>query len=98
MVDDEMLLAISNLFDIKLEPIKKDIADIRCELSYVKLKVVDVENGLSAQIKRTNLILENDMPPRLQNIEACYTEIIKDMLIKLIKLTQCKQILTLSKK
>jgi len=44
----EDLLAISQLLDGKLKPIKDDVRDI-------------------------NLILENDVLPRLQNIESCYT-------------------------
>lgn len=48
MTDNELLLAISNLFDIKLKPIEQRLTNIE-------------------------LILENDIKPRLQNIEACYT-------------------------
>ena len=45
---NEDLLAISQLLDSKLNPIKKDVKSI-------------------------NLTLENDILPRLQNIESCYT-------------------------
>lgn len=45
---NEDLLAISQLLDAKLKPIKDDVRDI-------------------------NLTLENDVLPRLQNIESCYT-------------------------
>ncbi len=45
---NEDLLAISQLFDSKLNPIKEDVKNI-------------------------NLTLENDILPRLQNIESCYT-------------------------
>lgn len=48
MTDNELLLAISNMMDKKLEPIQKDIKDMK-------------------------IILEQDVLPRLQNIEACYT-------------------------
>ncbi len=44
----EDLLAISQLLDTKLKPIKDDVRDI-------------------------NITLENDILPRLQNIESCYT-------------------------
>ena len=48
MTDNELLLAISNMMDEKLEPVKTDI-------------------------KNTRILIENDILPRLQNIEACYT-------------------------
>lgn len=44
----EDLLAISQLLDTKLKPIKDDVRDI-------------------------SITLENDILPRLQNIESCYT-------------------------
>ena len=48
MTDYELLLAMSDLLDKKLQPIKDDI-------QFFKLQN------------------ENDILPRLQNIEACYT-------------------------
>lgn len=48
MTDNELLLAISNMMDEKLEPVKTDI-------------------------KNTRILIENDILPRLQNIETCYT-------------------------
>lgn len=48
MTDNELLLAMSTLFDKKLKPIEQ-------------------------RLKTIELSLENDVKPRLQNIEACYT-------------------------
>lgn len=48
MTDNELLLALSTLFDKKLKPIEQ-------------------------RLKTIELTLENDVKPRLQNIEACYT-------------------------
>ncbi|MDE7367946.1 MAG: hypothetical protein K2N24_11385 [Lachnospiraceae bacterium] len=48
MTDHEFLLAMSEMMDKKLEPVKKDVQD-------------------------TKLFLEDDIFPRLQNIESCYT-------------------------
>lgn len=48
MTDNELLLALSDMLDKKLQPIKEDI-------QFLKLQN------------------ENDILPRLQNIEACYT-------------------------
>lgn len=47
MTDNELLIAMSNLFDKKLKPIEDKIAAIE-------------------------LTLENQIFPRLQNIESCY--------------------------
>lgn len=47
MTDNELLLAISNIVQSQVEPLKNDIRDIK-------------------------LNLENDMLPRLQNIESSY--------------------------
>ena len=47
MTDNELLLALSDLFDKKLKPIE-------------------------ARLTNIELGIENDMGPRLQNIEACY--------------------------
>lgn len=52
MTDNELLLAISDILDKKLKPIKDDVRDI-------------------------NITLENDILPRLQNIESCYTSTYK---------------------
>ncbi len=48
MTDNELLLALSMLFDKKLKPLEN-------------------------RLKTIELTLENDIKPRLQNIEACYT-------------------------
>lgn len=48
MTDNELLLAISDMMDKKLQPIKEDIKSLK------------IQN-------------ENDILPRLQNIESCYT-------------------------
>ncbi len=48
MTDNELLMAISNLFDKKLKPIE-------------------------TKINAMELTLENQIFPRLQNIESCYT-------------------------
>lgn len=52
MTDNELLLALSDLFDKKLKPIND-------------------------RLKKIELTQENDILPRLQNIEACYTSTYK---------------------
>lgn len=52
MTDNELLLAISDMFDKKLKPVND-------------------------RLKKIELTQENDILPRLQNIEACYTSTYK---------------------
>ena len=48
MTDNELLLAISNIVQSQVEPLKHDIRDVQ-------------------------LMLENEVMPRLNTIESCYT-------------------------
>lgn len=48
MTDNELLLAISNIVQSQVEPLRHDITDVK-------------------------LLLENDVMPRLNTIESCYT-------------------------
>lgn len=65
MVDNEMLLAISNLLDAKfkseLEPIKNDIRNIRNDIGLIK-----------GEIKEIKLHSENIVDPKLQLIYENY--------------------------
>lgn len=55
MTDNELIVALSNLFDKKLAPINARLDSLENNLQQVKLK------------------MDNDIVPRLQNIESCYT-------------------------
>ena len=52
MTDNELLLAMSDLFDKKLKPVND-------------------------RLKKIEFTQENEILPRLQNIEACYTSTFK---------------------
>lgn len=110
MLTNEDLLAISNLMDVKLKPIKEDIAELKQDVAILKQDVAILKQdvaGLKGEVsglkqdvaglkqdvaglkqdvavlkedvadlkQRMNnveYILENDMQPRLRNIENCY--------------------------
>ena len=118
MTDDELLLAISNIVQTHIEPLKvgmeelkQDVQELQARVGRVEQRLDKVEQRLDkveqrldkveqrldkveqrlddlerrfddqeqriwrleqAQ-QRTNLLLENDIIPRLQTIEACYT-------------------------
>lgn len=58
MTDNELLLAMSDM----LEPIRNDIQGMKDDIQ-----------GVQQEQRRLTLLLENDVIPRLQNIESCYT-------------------------
>ena len=57
MTDNELLLALTNA----LAPVRGDIQEIRGDVQEIKGRVTKIE-----------LTQENEIKPRLQNIEACY--------------------------
>ncbi len=63
MNNDELLIQISELLDKKLKPLHEE--------QRMTNERIDRTND---RIKRIELLLENDITPRLQNIESCYTD------------------------
>ena len=59
MIDNELLLAISNMMDKKLDSRLKPIED----------SIQEVRN----EVRNVKLFQENVLLPRLNTIEACYT-------------------------
>ena len=70
MTDNELLLAISNMLTTQLEPIKNDIAALKSDVSDLKQDV----SVLKQKVTKIQVDIENDVKPRLQNIESCYTD------------------------
>lgn len=60
MTDNELLLAISEMMDKKL----------KAELQPIENKINRIEN----KVTNISLTLENDIRPRLNTIESCYTD------------------------
>ena len=90
MTDHELLLAISNIVQSHLEPVKEDIRSLKDDMKTVKaeIKVMQGEikdlradvnalkddmNAMNGEMKVVKVLMENDIQPRLQNIESCYT-------------------------
>lgn len=87
MTDNELLLAISNIvgknteylesrIDTMGQTLNDRIDNVEQRLSNridnLDIKIDDVEGRLGHEIRKINLKLENDIEPRLQNIENCY--------------------------
>ena len=97
MTDNEMLLALSDLFDKKLKPVKDDVKTLKDDVKILKDDVKTLKDDvgtlkndvgalkddvgvlkddvgtLKDDVKALKLQNENDILPRLQNIESCYT-------------------------
>ena len=58
MTDNELLLAISNMLD----PIRNDMQSIKQDIQEIKTRV-----------KKIEITQENEILPRLNTIESCYT-------------------------
>ena len=70
MTDNELLLAISDILDKKLKPIDERFNKMESNFDE---KLRRMEAKFDERLTRIELIQENDILPRLQNIEACYT-------------------------
>ena len=69
----EDAVMISQLFS---EQLKKHLAPIYEQLQGIHMRLDRLEDRMTineGHMLRVELLLENDMLPRLQNIEACYT-------------------------
>ena len=76
MTDQELLLAMSNLFDKKLKPIEVRLDRVEDKLDKLEKKVNKIEDTLECNVlprlKKIEMTQENVILPRLQNIEECY--------------------------
>ena len=64
MTDNELLLQISDLLDVKLQSTENKLRE----------EIQQVRTDLQSEIRQVKMTLENDVIPRLQNIESCYTD------------------------
>ena len=67
MTDQEMLLAMSNLFDAKLEPLKKEMQDMKHSL---EVEIGTVKNSLEAQINSVKNSLEAEISSVKNSLET----------------------------
>lgn len=81
MTDNELLLQISDLLDVKLqatenrlrEEIRQVRTDLQGEIQQVRSDLQGEIQQVKANLEQVQITLENDVIPRLQNIEECYT-------------------------
>lgn len=75
MTDNEILLAMSNMLD----PIREEVLNIREGLREVKEDVQDIK----VRVKKIEIVQENEILPRLNTIESCLPQRMKDIKIAL---------------
>lgn len=83
MTDNELLLAISNMMDTKLEPVNKEIQGIKGEIQDLKGEIRDLKEDvqvlkedvtdLKIRVKKIELTQETQILPQLNTIQECYT-------------------------
>ena len=76
MTDNELLLAISNMMDTKLEPVNKEIQELKGEIQGIKEDVEVLKEDVSdlkIRVKKIELTQETQILPQLNTIQACYT-------------------------
>lgn len=97
MSDNELLLAISNM----MEPIRHDIQGVKDEIREMKADICELKHDMQdvkTRLTHVELVLDNDISPRLQNIEACYTSTYERYRESTDEHDQMKQDITLLKK
>ncbi|MCX4378746.1 hypothetical protein D7V72_14705 [bacterium D16-36] len=69
MTDNELLLAISDMMDKKLNHITKDVQEVKKDIKVLKTEVENID----IRVKNIELNQETKVLPRLNTIESCYT-------------------------
>ena len=69
MTDNELLLAISDMMDKKLNHITKDVQEVKKDIKVLKTEVENID----IRVKNIELNQETKVLPRLNIIESCYS-------------------------
>ena len=82
MSNNELLLQISELLDVKLQAtesrLREEIQQVKTELQgeiqQVKTELQGEIQQVKTELQELKMCVENNVIPRLQNIEKCYTD------------------------
>ena len=69
MTNSELLLAISDMMDKKLNHITKDVQKVKKDIKVLKTEVENID----IRVKNIELNQETKVLPRLNTIESCYS-------------------------
>ncbi len=83
MLTNDDILMISDLMDKKLKPIEMRFDQMQGQMD---LRFDLIQN----QINHMNLLMENNILPRLQNIESCYVDTYSRYVVKMEEMDSLK--------
>ena len=95
MTENELLLEISNMMDVKIGTLHQTMRD---EMKELKGDLQSEMAGMKADIRALKMQNENDIIPRLQNIESCYVDTSKRFYMELGQMEDLKQDVDVLKK
>ncbi len=120
MTNNELLLEISNMMDVKIGTLHQTVRDemkemessfhgeitglkseLQSEMAEIKHEMVGMQHemaGMKADIRALKIQNENDIIPRLQNIESCYVDTSKRFYMELGQMEDLKQDVEVLKK
>ncbi len=93
MTDNELLLAISNMMDAKLEPVNNEIQGIKGELQGIKGEIRDLKEDVQV-LKEDVQVLKEDVQVLKEDVQVLKEDVADlKIRVKKIELTQETQIL-----
>ncbi len=93
MTDNELLLAISNMMDAKLEPVNNEIQGIKGELQGIKGEIRDLKEDVQV-LKEDVQVLKEDVQDLKEDVQVLKEDVADlKIRVKKIELTQETQIL-----
>ncbi len=95
MTENELLLEISNMMDVKIGTLHQSVRD---EMKEIKGDLQSEMSGMKADIRALKMQNENDIIPHLQNIESCYVDTSKRFYMELGQMEDLKQDVDVLKK
>ena len=106
MTGNELLLEISNMMDVKIGTLHQTMRDEMKEMenslqSELQSEMAGMQHemaGMKADICALKMQNENDIIPRLQNIESCYVDTSKRFYMELGQMEDLKQDVDVLKK
>ena len=106
MTNNELLLEISNMMDVKIGTLHQTMRDemkemensLHGEITGLKSEMQSEMAEMKADICALKMQNENDIIPRLQNIESCYVDTSKRFYMELGQMEDLKQDVDVLKK
>ncbi len=81
-----------DMSDMKTEMtgMKAEMAGMKADINDMKAEITNLRTELKSDIQKINIQLENDIVPRLNTIEECYTDTYKRYVVETDNIQQLK--------